>query len=109
MKANLVIIHLATIALNSLAGIIISDYKMMNMVYANLSIIFSLMVLKCLKSSSKNHRFYLLFFFMINLLGIVQFLCAVTFPNEVLDSMQFVILLATLTLQTAILVQASRI
>ena len=85
MKNNILLIGVITTFLNTIIGLILSDYSNFNMIFADISILLSTGVLYFLFQSSfaDGFKIGLSFFFLLS--GVARFLCAV-FSSEQMEN-----------------------
>lgn len=103
MKNNILFIGIAFTILNTITGLLLKDYVIFNMIFADVSILFSTSLLYFLFSSSISDGFKIGVGFVTILTGIGRFLCALFSINQLENNSAIIIFLLLITIELSII------
>ena len=99
MKNNILLIGVITTFLNTIIGLILSDYSNFNMVFADVSILTTTGMVYYLFQSSfaDGFKIGLSFFFLLS--GVARFLCAVFSSDQMENNIAFIVFMCFIAIE----------
>ena len=108
MRVLIIIISFILILFNVLAGIIIKDYLLGNIVASSCVILINAILLLLLSNSGMKDAFKISYSLLFPFFGIIEFILAILSPNTWKDNIYYVIILGFIALQFILLFAATK-
>lgn len=99
MKNNILLIGVVLTFLNTIIGIVLSDYSNFNMVFADVSILATSGLVYYLFHSSFADGFKIGFTVLFAITGLIRFVCSILSPEHFLDNIAFLTFIIFLAIE----------
>ena len=99
MKNTILIMGIVLTSLNTLIGAFLNGYLNFNMIFADVSILISTLLLYLLMRSSMKEGYKIGLGFIFILLGIARYICAITASNEFENNLALILFICLITFE----------